>query len=235
MRIVGYARVSTGKDANAGSIEAQEDAIRGWARTGRHEVVAVHHDAGKSGALDATERPGLLAALGVVEAGKADALVVHRLDRLARALHVQEAVLARAWQAQAGVWEVVGDRQVLHDDPDDPMRTFVRQVMGAASQLERGLVRARMQGGRRRKQGHDGYAGGFVPYGWAVVGSGKAARLVEVEEEQRQLKRMAAMRRRGRTLRQIADRLNADGVPARRGGPWRHTSVRSALRRVTTD
>ena len=35
----------------------------------------------------------------------------------------------------------------MRDDPDDPMLTFVRQVMGASAQLERGMIRARMQGG----------------------------------------------------------------------------------------
>ena len=49
-----------------------------------------------------------------------------------------------------------------------PMRTFVRQVMGAAAQLERGLVAARMQGGRRRSASKGGYLGGKVPYGYAL-------------------------------------------------------------------
>lgn len=228
MRIVGYARVSSAS-IDGDSIRAQEEVIRAWAEAEGHEVMAVTHDSKKSGTLDQVDRPGLLDAVGLVEAGEADALVVHRLDRLARALHVQEAVLARVWACEAEVWEVVGNRLVVQDDPDDPMRTFVRQVMGAANQLERGMARARLQGGRKRKQQSNGYAGGFVRYGWSVVGQGKDARLVEVEAEQATLKRMRRLRKR-HTFRAIAERLNADGIPARRGGPWRHSSVRSALR-----
>lgn len=49
-----------------------------------------------SGALPVHERPGLLAALEALEADEAHGLVVHRLDRLARELHVQEAALVHA-------------------------------------------------------------------------------------------------------------------------------------------
>lgn len=229
MRVVGYVRVSTRQQTLGDSMEAQEEAIRAWAEAAGHVVVAILEDGGESGKLAEDQRPGLLAALSMLEAGEAEALVVQRLDRLARALHVQEAVLARAWLSEAEVWEAVGARLVLQDDPDDPMRTFVRQVMGAANQLEASMVATRLRGGRRHKEAQGGYGGGFVRYGWSVVGQGKDAKLVEVEEEQAVLKRMRRLRRR-HTFRAIAAKLNAEGVPAKGGGPWRHTSVRSALR-----
>ena len=227
-RIVAYVRVSTANQALGDSTKAQEEAIRAWGAQRGQEIVAVHADNGRSGALDETERPGLLAALNLIEDGEADALVVHRLDRLARALHVQEAIVARVWAVGGSVWEVVGDREVLRDDPDDPMRTFVRQVMGAATQLDRGMVVARLQGGRRRKARRGGYVGGWVGYGYERAGD----RLVEVAAEQAVIERIGRLRRRGRTLRQIADRLNAEGVPAKGGGVWRHTSVRAVLMRA---
>lgn len=229
MRIVGYVRVSTKQQTLGESLEAQQQAIREWAEAAGNRVVAVEKDGGMSGKLAEAERPGLLAALSMLEAGEADALVVHRLDRLARALHVQEAVLGRVWACEAEVVEAVGARLVLRDDPDDPMRTFVRQVMGAGNQLEASMTRARLQSGRRHKESSGGYGGGFVRYGWGVVGQGKDAMLVEVEAEQATLKRMRRLRKRN-TLRQVAAKLNEAGVTAKGGGPWRHTSVRSALR-----
>jgi DNA invertase Pin-like site-specific DNA recombinase len=229
MKVVGYARVSTKLQTLGESLPAQRQAIEAWAEAAAHEVVDVFEDGGRSGKLADAKRPGLLDALALIEAGEAEALVVHRLDRLARTLHVQEAVLARVWACEAEVWEAVGARLVLEDDPDDPMRTFVRQVMGAANQLEAGMTRARLESGRRHKEAGGGYGGGFVRYGWAVVGQGKDARLVEVEGEQAVLKRMRRLRKR-HTYRAIAAKLNAEGVTAKGGGPWRHTSVRSALR-----
>ena len=45
--------------------------------------------------------------------------------------------------------------ELLEDDPDDPMRTAIRQMRGSA-QLERGLIRQRMANGRREKKAQGG-------------------------------------------------------------------------------
>jgi DNA invertase Pin-like site-specific DNA recombinase len=223
MQLVGYTRVSVSK---ADSLEAQREAIYTWATSNGHHVIAFTEDEGKSGTLDAADRPGLLEALKLVEDGEAKGLVVHRLDRLARALHVQEAVLAVVWKEGGRVFEVAGE--VLEDDPNDPMRTAMRQMRGVFGQLERGMVRARMQGGRARKMERGGYVGGYAKYGYRIEGQGEHAILVPVAEEQRVIKRVRAWRRRGWTLRKIAARLAADGVPARRGH-WAPSTVRNLV------
>ncbi|MDP8942590.1 MAG: recombinase family protein [Actinomycetota bacterium] len=145
---------------------SQEEACRAWAAREGHEVVALHRDGGLSGRLGPEDRPGLAAALGELEDGEADGLVVHRLDRFARELHVQEAALARAWTGGGRVFEAV-EGEVPRDDPDDPYRRFVRQVMGAAAELERGMFANRLRQARRRKRQRGGYAGGpSVPSGF---------------------------------------------------------------------
>ena len=104
MRAITYHRVSTGKQAESGlSLEDQADrttadlARRGW------EHVATYVDAGKSG-RSMTGRPELRAALAVLAAGEADALVVAKLDRLARSTIDLARVMA---QAQAEGWALV--------------------------------------------------------------------------------------------------------------------------------
>jgi DNA invertase Pin-like site-specific DNA recombinase len=100
--------------------------------------------------------------LTLIEKQSVDGLVVARLDRLARTLTVQEAVLAHVWKHGGKVFSCdVGE--VFEDDPSDPMRTFVRQVMGAAAQLERGMIAARMRAGRERKAEKGGSAYGAPP------------------------------------------------------------------------
>ncbi len=88
------------------------------------------------------DRPGLGAALVALESGEAEGLIVHRLDRLARELHVQKVALAHAWNVgdHVCVFEVV-EGEVPRDDPNDPHRRFLRQVVGAAAELERGLIK----------------------------------------------------------------------------------------------
>ena len=118
------------------------------------------------------------------------------------------------------------DREVLQDDPDDPMRTFFRQVQGAAHQLDAALTRNRLQTARQRKAAKGGY-------GWRIEGEGRTAMLVPVPEEQAIRARMAEMREgeggRPTPYRAIADALNAQGIPAKGGGVWHHTAVRSVL------
>jgi DNA invertase Pin-like site-specific DNA recombinase len=85
-RVVGYVRVSTAEQAeDGGGLDAQEAAItveaarRGWV------VVTLLADRGIS-AKSTKGRDALAAALALLDAGGADALVVSKVDRLARSL-----------------------------------------------------------------------------------------------------------------------------------------------------
>ena len=73
-----------------------------------------------------------------------------KLDRLARDLMTQEAALGRVWRHDGRVF-TVDKGEILADDPADPMRTAFRQMLGVFAQLERGMIRARMDAGRQAK------------------------------------------------------------------------------------
>jgi DNA invertase Pin-like site-specific DNA recombinase len=188
----------------------------------------VERDEHVRGALPVQERPGLLATIMAIEDGEADGFIVHRLDRLARELHIQEAALAQAWAVGPGVvlFEAVGG-EILRDDPDDPHRTFLRQVLGAAAQLERGLIVARLQGGRKRKAARGGWVGGHRihnRYGYVV----RDGSYEPVEREQAVIERMAVLRA-SESYRGIAAALNAEGVAAPASDMWHAATVRKVL------
>jgi DNA invertase Pin-like site-specific DNA recombinase len=170
LRLITYARVSTDRQAEEGAgLEVQVRAMRAWARSHGHrivEIVEVVRDEGMSGTLDAADRPALTAALEAVEGGRADGLVVHRLDRLGRSLTTLEAVSVKVWSMGGRVFTVdLGE--VDRDDPTDPMRTALRQIVGVLAQLERGMITARMKAARALKAEAGGYAGeGSPPFGW---------------------------------------------------------------------
>jgi DNA invertase Pin-like site-specific DNA recombinase len=229
MRLVTYARVSD-TNGDAESIAAQQEVCAAWAQQHGHEIVAVHADDGVSGTLSHAERPGLAAAMLELEEKRADGLIVHRLDRLARQLHVQEAALAHAWDHGARVFEATRG-EVLRDDPDDPQRTFMRQVMGAAAELERGMIRARMTGGKRRKAARGGYTGGtrlHRRYGFQLEADGE---YVPVPDEQTVIARMRAAREAGESLRGICAQLERDGIAPPAGRQWYPATVRGILSR----
>lgn len=100
--------------------------------------------------MDALDREGLSCAIDAVERGEADGIVLARLDRLARALTIQEAILAHVWRSGGRVF--CGDGgEVLPDDADDPMRTAMREMAGVFAQLDRAMITKRLRDGRRVK------------------------------------------------------------------------------------
>lgn len=225
---VGYTRVSTAIQADEGfGLDIQERQITGFCERSGFRLLTIFSDGGLSGAKGVQERPGLAAALTTLE-GSASVLVVAKLDRLARALTVQEAVLAQAWKNGSRVFTVdLGE--VLQDDPEDPMRTAMRQMVGVFSQLERAMITARMIAGRRYKASQGGYAGyGSPRFGMRAEGR----ELVPDLNEQAIVARIVALRDAGDTLRTITAALNSEGVPSKRGGPWHTETVRRILRRV---
>lgn len=193
-----------------------------------HEVVAVYTDAGLSGALPAAERPGLAEALEGIESGRLDGLVVRDLDRLTRELTVQEAALAQIWtRPRTFVFEYGRDAEVLRDDPDDPMRTTIRQIMGAIKELDRKLVVKRLRDGRRAKSRRGQHANGPAPCGWRT----EHGELVPVPSELDTIERMLALRSEGLRQSDIAEQLNTDGLHTRTSAAWTQPVVSRVLRR----
>ena len=101
MRIVGYARVSTGRQTEGSSLEAQAAKIRDYAQAHGHELVEVLVDAGLSGkAMD--HRPALLKALAMVKLGTVDGIVVASLSRLSRSMADLSALIRDHFQPRKG-------------------------------------------------------------------------------------------------------------------------------------
>ena len=224
LKLVAYIRVSTEAQVDGFGLEAQIEAIQRWAKARGHRVVQVCRDEGVSGTTDAFDREGLSCAIQGIEHDQADGVVVARLDRLARHLTVQEAVLAHLWHRGAQVF-CADSGEVLPDDQEDPMRTAMRQMAGVFSQLDRAMIAKRLRDGRRVKAARGGYVAGSPPYGFRAEGG----ELVAVPAEQATLRRMVRLRKAGASLRSIADTLNAEGVTAKRGGPWAATTVSRAI------
>jgi DNA invertase Pin-like site-specific DNA recombinase len=226
-KLVGYLRVSgNGQVKDGYGLETQKEDIEHWAKANGHKVLSWFEDAGISGTKELAERPGLTEAIdAILPPPSASGIVVARLDRLARSLTVQEAILATVWAGGATVYSA-DTGEVPQDDPDDPMRTFVRQVIGGIAQLDRALLNKRLKAGREAKKASGGRASGRPPYGWRSVGKGE---LMPVPEEQEALKLMVSMRAKGSTLPEICAVLTQAGYLTKSGGEWFPTTVKNLL------
>jgi DNA invertase Pin-like site-specific DNA recombinase len=229
MKIVGYIRVSTDRQAERGlGLEVQEQAIRRWARERRHRLAAVYRDEGTSGSNGLDDRVGLAEALDSIRRREAGGLAVYRLDRLARDLVLQEQILAEVRAMGAETFSTDGGEQgFLKDDPDEPSRRLIRQVLGAVAEYERAMINLRLRLGRRRKFERGGFAYGSPRYGWRS----RDGELVPDQGEQAAMDLARRLRKQGQSLRAIGKELGIRGHRTRRGGPWHPVTVKRILAR----
>jgi DNA invertase Pin-like site-specific DNA recombinase len=231
MKLIAYLRVSSDAQMDGYGLTVQENAIRGWAEHLGHELIGLVEDVGVSGATDALDRPGLGLVLQALRRGDAEGLVVARLDRLARALTVQEATLAVVWRMGHDVY-AADSGQVLQDDPDDPMRTALRQVVGIFSELDRRMVVKRLRDGRASKAADGRKSVGSYAYGFQGGGLGRERDAVPNPAEQEAVRLILEARADGASYRQIVRLLDAAGLAPRRASAWSPMTIRSVVQRA---
>lgn len=227
LRLVICRRVSTAGQATDGyGLDAQERDCRRWntSAAGGHRIVHVVTDEALTGKSTIDEREGLMEAMEWIREGRADGILAPNLDRLARELTVQEAVLSYVW-ALGGRAFTADHGEHLEDDETDPMRTAMRQMRGVFAQLDRGLIRKRLREGRETKGELGGYAYGAPRYGQRA--EDKA--LATDETEARNLALMNQWKSEGLGVRAIARKANEQGIPSKRGGQWHPSTVARLL------
>ncbi len=222
MKVVGYTRCSTEEQAVDGvSLSTQLGRIDAWCDATGAELVEVIEDGGVSGTRPLADRPGGARVASLLEARKpdVDAVIIVRLDRLARnaadALHW----LHRFAKGSVGLVSI-DDRL----DLGSPQGKAMAQMSAVFAELERNLG-ARRTSDALRELRSSGKAYSPTPFGFKRDGD----KLVPDEAEQKALARMRGLRTKGKSYRAIAASLNRSKTPAKNGGAWFASSVRSTL------
>ena len=217
-----YTRVSTTEQADSGAgLAAQVAAVEAYAHRAGITITGRFEDAGISGAAGIEDRPALAAAVGALRRG--DVLLCAKRDRLGRDVMLVMTIDRMVSRRGAKVVSCDGI-----GNGDGAADVFMRQVMDAAAQFERGLIRARTRAAmsEMRKAGE---RTGTIPFGWSLAADG---RLAQVAEEQEVIARIEALRADGMSYRAIAQALTNAGIVTKQGGSkWTHTTVASILRR----
>jgi DNA invertase Pin-like site-specific DNA recombinase len=206
--VVGYTRVSTAEQADNGhSLDAQRHAISERAEREGWEVEWAT-DPGCSGK---NINPDLARALKKLAGGRADALVVAKMDRLARSVGHAADILTTA---QDQGWNlIVLD---LGIDLATPQGRALAQMLAVFAELERELISRRIKDGmaQRRREGKP--IGRRRLAGTAVV------------------KRICNEREGGASFGAIAVGLSNDGVRSPEGRPvWQASTVRRIYHAAT--
>ncbi len=222
LQTLGYVRVSTDKQAEAGlSLDAQTARIRGMAAAQGVQLADVIIDAGES--AKSLHRPGMAWLLAQVDAGAIGAVIIAKLDRLTRNV-ADLGVLLKRFERR-GVALVSVAEQL---DTGSAMGRCMLNLMVVISQWEREAIGERTRDVLRHKRAK-GERVGQLPLGFQLA-AGSDSQLEPAPVEQRLLARIRELRTAGWTTRQIADDLNQHGWTTRRGTAWRFQYVARALR-----
>lgn len=209
-RAIGYVRCSTEEQVVSGlGIEAQRAAIEAKAQAEGWTLLGIDTtDVGVSG-KSIENRPGIQAVLELLDSGKADVLIVHKLDRLTRSLADGAGIMQRA---MAKRWSLIScDTGDL--DMSTPTGEALAGNMFVFAQLERRLIGQRTAAALAVKRANGVRLGRPQALPDAVV------------------QRILDEREAGRTMASIASGLTDDGVPTARGGDrWQVSSVQAVLR-----
>ena len=203
-----YARVSTQMQAEDGmSLGAQEKQMKAAAEAAGYEAVILREE-GRSG-KSIQGRPVLRQALDDLDSGKAKALYVTRLDRLARSTRDFLSIVDRSHKNN---WRLA--MLDLGLDTATYQGRFVVTIMSAMAEMERGMI------SMRQKDVHqDRRDKGKV---WGIDLGPKSP----VDEAVRQ--RIFIEHNAGISYRNIAENLNRDAIPtAHSGEKWYASTVRN--------
>jgi DNA invertase Pin-like site-specific DNA recombinase len=223
VRVVGYARLSAASEEST-SVARQREIIQKHAAARGWELVGIEEDPVASATKLRLNRPGLNRARAALESGAADAILVWRLDRIARS------VVDFGTLLDEGV-PIVSCTEPL--DTTTSMGRAMAEILQVFAAMEARATAARVSSSIAYLRRNRRFAGGRVPYGYRTAPNPDGpGRVLEPNPETAGYVREAVDRAlAGETLYAISQDFNARGVPTALKGSkgWSNEAVRSVL------
>jgi DNA invertase Pin-like site-specific DNA recombinase len=222
IKAVAYLRTSSPTNVGEGkdSGRRQRLAIAAYAKVARFEIEADDwfYDEAVSGADPIETRPGFNRLLDRIERNGVRILIVEDASRFARDLMTQELGILSLIKLGVRVITASGDELT---DTSDPMKKAMRQIAGAFAELEKARLVAKLKGARERKRAE----GKRV----TLDGRGKCEGRKDLRELAPEAVKLAQELNTGRSLREIAAELEAQGFKTRKGTRYSADAVKRML------
>lgn len=232
MKAITYARQSKQReDESQGSPEAQRKQTRALIDSRGWTFVEHYEDLGASGYDPKAARPGLDAALAAIAEGRADVLVVYRLDRLTRR-GVGEAIRIVDELRRNGASLVSASEPFL--DTSSAMGTGIFGLFAAMAEQESENISSRSRGAKAALREVGSHAGGRPPFGFTAVrevrGKFTVRSLVPDPREADVVREIVERVLNGESVSALARELNARGLRPRSGADWGTSTLTRVLR-----
>jgi DNA invertase Pin-like site-specific DNA recombinase len=209
MRAYAYVRVSGSGQVNKGGFDRQLKAISKYSKENSIELVDTFQEEGTSGTLE--NRPALARLLVSLELNHhgISTVIIEKLDRLARDLMVQEAII-RDFKSKG--FKLISAAEGPDLLADDPSRKLIRQVFGSIAEYEKSMLVQKLKASRERIKVITGKCEGRKGYHDTEEGQAIVKRIHVLRRKQKHYKR--------RTWQQVADILNSEGIRTMEGRNW---------------
>lgn len=197
----GYIRVSTLQQANDGdSLETQLKQINSYASLKGYDILPENFitERGVSGSVEFEKRPEGLKLFERLETG--DVLIFSKLDRAFR--NTRNALNTLHELKLRGV--SVHFIDLGGDVTNDGIGSVIFTILSAFATFERERIATRIREVKQVQKADGKFLGGFTRFGYRVVED----RLEKDPEQQKIIKEMKDMNRRGMSLRRISKWLN---------------------------
>lgn len=207
LRCAVYTRKSTedGLEQEFNSLHAQREACEAYILSQRHEgwtlVERPYDDGGFSGG--SMQRPGLMALLEDIEAGKVDVIVVYKVDRLTRSLADFAKIVERLDARHASFVSVT---QAFNTTTS--MGRLTLNVLLSFAQFEREVTGERIRDKIAASKKKGLWMGGPVPLGYQVV----ERKLVPVPEEAERVRTIMRRYVTSTSVSQLLAQLSAECI-----------------------
>lgn len=166
-RIAAYIRVSSEQQTEGFSLQAQERAIRDYARTHEWEIVTWFRDEGLSARSDdMAKRPAFRQMMEAAKAREFDAIVVHKLDRFARNRRVAFNAFAELADARVGFVSIAENM-----DYSSPAGQLMLTMLVGMSQFYSDNLSFETKKGKAERK-RQGMYNGLLPFGVTVNAQG---------------------------------------------------------------
>lgn len=211
--VVGYVRVSTGKQADSGlGIAAQRSAIEQHCAARGLALNGIVEDAGESGSVPFGEREGGSKLLAMLSSGDASGVVCYSLSRIGRSTADLAGLVELATK---NGWAIVSTSEGF--DLSTAIGRAMAGMLGVMAQFERELTAERTSAALIAKIARDG--------AWQ-----SARKLGAVEGESEAVEAARALSAQGLSTRKIAAELAARGVRTREGTSPSHATIANWLK-----
>ncbi len=214
-----YLRVSGKGQVDGDGFTRQETAITDYACKNGIEIVNIFREEGVSGTL--TDRPTLAKMLLSLDENDSDVktILIERVDRLARDLMVQEAIIS---DLQSRGFNLISVHEGADLLSDDPTRKLVRQVLGAIAEYDKQMTVLKLKSARDRKRLRDGKCEGRKGYSEIAP---------EIIEEIKRLRRKPKGKK-AMSFNRIAEVINEKGFLSATGKPFTGNNVSTLYHRI---